>query len=223
MTVHRPIMAESPSISVIVPTIPSNDHDEVVKCLKHQSIDDFEVIIVDDDTMGVCAARNEGLKASKGDVVAFTDDDCCPPTEWLSTIQSHFESNPDLVCLEGPVEGGMEYEGYRKYPTCNLAVRRNPALSVGGFREEFEYWREDTEFGWRLEEVGDYEFASNVRMIHPPRARSSIVESNEKRLKSEYPEKYEDLIVPDTIVGKLNDWLWRNGFWDLVDEVRYNT
>ena len=219
--IRKPHTSAEPRVSVVVPTLPKNDHDEVVDALERQRFEAFELLVVKDADLGVCAARNEGLAAATADVVAFTDDDCVPPPDWLDRIVDHFDADPNLVVLEGPVEGGMEYRGRRKYPTCNLAVHRETALAVGGFREDFEYWREDTEFGWRLEEVGDSRFADDVRMVHPPRPRSSIVDANERRLAMEYPEKYEEIVRPDTMLGRVNDWLWRNGVWEYVDRIRY--
>lgn len=221
--IRKPHTSAEPYVSVVVPTLPGNDHDQLVDALGRQRIEEYEVLLVEDETISVCAARNEGLEAANADIVAFTDDDCVPPLDWLERILDHFESDGDLVILEGPVEGGMDYRGRRKYPTCNLAVRREAALSVGGFRDDYEYWREDTEFGWRLEEEGKRRFADDVRMVHPPRPRSSIIEENERRLATEYPEKYEEVIVPDTALGRVNDWLWRNGFWEYVDTIRYRS
>ena len=205
----------------MIPTVPANDHDAVVDALGDQTADAFEVLVVDDADLGICEARNAGIEAAAADIVAFTDDDCRPPAEWVSAVAARFESNPDLVCLEGPVEGGLSYDGTRLYPTCNLSVRRDAALDVGGFRAEYEYWREDTEFGWRLEAVGETRYAEDVRMVHPPQPRSSIVDENERRLRAEYPGRYEEVVVPDTVTGRVNDWLWRRGFWDVVDRVRY--
>ncbi len=218
--VSRPISHPDPDVSVVVPTMPANDHDAVVSSLADQTADGFEVFIVDDPDVGVCGARNRGLRRAAGDIVAFTDDDCRPPADWIASIRRAFAETDGLVVLEGPVEGGMSYEGRRKYPTCNLAVDREAALSVGGFDERFEYWREDTEFGWRLEEYGAAAYDNRVRMVHPDPPRSSIVEENEALLRRTYPEKYEELIVPDTLGGRVNDWLWRRGVWDAIDEVR---
>ena len=211
----------NPEISVVVPSIPANEHGPVVERLRANEGVSFEVLVVNDGTVGVCEARNAGIEASEGKIIAFTDDDCRPPDDWLAAIRDYFEENPSLVVLEGPVEGGMEYGGHRKYPTCNLAVHRETALSVGGFRDEFEYWREDTELGWRLEAEGEYTYAEDVRMYHPPQPRSAIVKENERRLEREYPERYEEVIVPNTVLGRMNNWLWRKGFWDAIDRIRY--
>lgn len=192
----RPITSGDPRISVVIPSLPSNDHDAILETIYTSEYSEFEVIIINDENVGVCAARNAGIEAATGEIIAFTDDDCRPPTDWLAAIADRFAANERLVCVEGPVEGGMTYNGERKYPTCNLAVRRNAALAVDGFRETYEYWREDTEFGWRLEDIGETMYAEDIRMIHPPTTRSTIIEENERRLKKRISQKISENYRP---------------------------
>lgn len=224
MSVHRPITSEDPRISVVIPTIPSNSHTEVVEHLKSQSYELFEVIVVDDNSLDICEARNLGIHQARGEIVALTDDDCRPEPEWLELIDEQFEKDPNLVCLEGAVRGGRTYNGARKYVGCNLAFDREAALHIGAFRSEYAGWRDDTEFGWRMERDTDGEcrFSSDVVMQHPEKPRATIDEKIESKLRDEYPDRYKEVIIPDTIVGRLNDWLWRKGFWDAVDSVRYD-
>lgn len=222
MSVLRPISSPTPEISVVVPTIPSNDHSAVVECLRRQSIEDFEVIVVNDADRDICEARNAGIRTAEADVVVLTDDDCRPNPDWLATVRDEFAANDDLACLEGAVTGGRTYNGTRRYVGCNLAFDREAALSVGGFSSDYAGWRDDTEFGWRMERDahGQCCYSDRVRMHHPPRPRASIDSEKESRLKQEYPDRYEDIIVPDTLLGRVNDWLWRNGFWNAVDKIR---
>lgn len=221
MPLERPFEASDPYITVVVPSLPGHDRSVLVDALAAQTVDAFEAVFVVDETVGVCEARNAGIEAAAGEVLAFTDDDCAPPPEWLAVIAAAFREAPELVGLEGPIGGLGNYEGTRKYPTANLAVRRSAAEAVGGFRTEYEYWREDTEFGWRIEEEGRCRYEPDLYMDHPSQPRATIIDENERRLKREYPEKYEAVIVPDTLLGRVNDWLWRRGFWDAVDRVRY--
>lgn len=223
MTIHRPITANDPMISVVVPTIPSNDHDAVVECLERQTIDDFEVFVVDDADLDICEARNAGIEAATGSIVALTDDDCRPDPDWLATIRNEFDADAALVCLEGAVTGGRSYDGTRRYVGCNLAFDREAALLVSGFNSAYAGWRDDTEFGWRMERDADgrCRYSNRVRMHHPPMPRASIDTDKENRLKHEYPNRYDEIIVPDTVLGRMNDWLWRNGVWDAIDRIRY--
>ncbi len=39
---------------------------------------------------GVVAAMNAGLDVAQGDIIAFTDDDAAPHTDWLERIEAHF-------------------------------------------------------------------------------------------------------------------------------------
>jgi GT2 family glycosyltransferase len=163
-----------------------------------------------------------GIREAKADIVALTDDDCRPSTEWIEHVVDEFETTDELVCLEGRVRGGRTYNGTRLYVGCNLSFNRNVATDIGMFRSEYAGWRDDTEFGWRMERDGDgcCKYSQNVVMDHPQRPRATIDNEIEQRLKKEYPGRYEDLIVPDTFLGRLNDWMWRKGLWNQINNIR---
>ncbi|MFC4543275.1 glycosyltransferase family 2 protein [Halosolutus amylolyticus] len=222
MNVERPITHDDPDITIVIPTLPVNSHDQVVDDLHNQTHDAVEVIVVNDPEKDICEARNAGIEAASAPIVALTDDDCRPPAVWVERIVAAFEANPQLVCLEGSVRGGRTYDGKRKYVGCNLAFNRKEALAVGGFDSDYAGWRDDTEFGWRMERdaEGHCMFLANVEMIHPNKPRARIDKGNENRLQAGYPGKYNKIILPNTLLGRFNDWLWRWGFWDAVDRIR---
>ena len=201
MEIERWQSGSNPSISVVLATIPSTDHSAVIKKLKNQSFPrDFEILIIIDNepTDRRCEARNIGLREANADIVAHTDDDVLPPNNWLNNIYSAFNSN--IICVEGPVQGGMEYTGTGLYRGCNMAVRRQEGLRVGGWNEEYAGWRDDTEFGWRLEESGDGRciYVNSVVMMHPPAPRTDLRIDQEIELFNRYPNKYTNRI-PDSI------------------------
>jgi cellulose synthase/poly-beta-1,6-N-acetylglucosamine synthase-like glycosyltransferase len=43
---------------------------------------------------GMVAALNTGLEAARGDVIAITDDDAAPHSDWLARIEAHFQADP---------------------------------------------------------------------------------------------------------------------------------
>ncbi|SIR17736.1 Glycosyl transferase family 2 [Haladaptatus litoreus] len=223
MTIERVITASQPKLSVVIPTIPSNSHEEVISHLELQNINSFEAIVVNDANLDICEARNAGIEAANSDIVALTDDDCRPEKEWLSNVLAEFDSHPNLVCLEGGVGGGRTYGGVRKYVGCNLSFKRDTALAVDGFNSDYAGWRDDTEFGWRMERDadGDCRYSDSVRMVHPKLPRATIDCEMESKLRTEFPTRYENVIIPDTTIGRINDWLWRKGIWESVDAIRY--
>ncbi len=50
---------------------------------------------------GVVAAMNVGMDAASGDIVAFTDDDAAPHTDWLERIEAHFLSDSNIGGVGG--------------------------------------------------------------------------------------------------------------------------
>lgn len=197
MAIEHSHRADDPVISVVIPSIPAYDHEPTVACLDAQSIDaPYEVLVVNTQTLDRSAARNRGLRAADADVVALTDDDTRPPPEWLATAHQEFRSDPELVCLEGSVYGGCRNFGARHYVGCNLAVRRDAALSVGGFRSAFSEWREDVEFGWRMEAEADghCRYSEAFRMCHPTVPRTAFDLDLERKLQREYPDRYDEVM-----------------------------
>jgi glycosyltransferase involved in cell wall biosynthesis len=108
-------------------------------------------------TQGVSRSRNLALRIASADVVAFTDDDCTVPPEWLSCMRSLFERSPPVsvaFCnvVPGPHDRRLGFiPSYRRNGTvivtsilgkctargigAGMAVRRDAVLSLGGFDE----------------------------------------------------------------------------------------
>ena len=66
---------------------------------------------------GVVAAMNTGMDAASGDIIAFTDDDATPHTDWLERIEAHFLSDSNIGGLGGRdwvYHGTQLEEGERK-------------------------------------------------------------------------------------------------------------
>ncbi|TAM30862.1 MAG: glycosyltransferase [Paraburkholderia sp.] len=74
-----------------------------------------EVAIV--DAPGQVAALNRGLEAATGDVIAITDDDAAPRSDWVARIAAAFEADPKLGALGGRDwvhEAGRVLDGERE-------------------------------------------------------------------------------------------------------------
>jgi glycosyltransferase involved in cell wall biosynthesis len=120
--------------------------------------DDPRVRYLHLDRPSVSAARNAGLEASTGEIVAFTDDDCEARGDWLATLDECFTPDVGFVCgaveapakthraigmcptvapddvLFDPVHGDSWPPGF-KFIGANMAVRRRCAARIGPFDE----------------------------------------------------------------------------------------
>jgi glycosyltransferase involved in cell wall biosynthesis len=92
------------------------DHDGYEVVIVDQSTDDltrlaFEETVGDDPRfaripsrrVGKSAACNDALAAARGAIVAFTDDDCEAPRDWLSGIERAFALHPEVAMICGGV------------------------------------------------------------------------------------------------------------------------
>jgi GT2 family glycosyltransferase len=51
---------------------------------------------------GPAAARNRGVRAAKGAIICFTDDDCEPVPEWAAGLAARITSSDDVQAAAGP-------------------------------------------------------------------------------------------------------------------------
>lgn len=126
-------MSQQPTVSlVIVSRKRQTSLRRTVSSLRFQTYTNFEVIVVSDASAGAfladlpfaenichlhCAeqnisvARNIGIGAAKGDLIAFCDDDVVPDPQWLERLVTPFE-NQNVASAGGFVRGrnGIEYQ-----------------------------------------------------------------------------------------------------------------
>ena len=74
-------------MTVVIPTLGRGSLPRTLEALARQIRPPDEVLqILDRDRRGVAWGRNEGIRRARGDLIAFTDDDCIPGPEWLATL-----------------------------------------------------------------------------------------------------------------------------------------
>lgn len=200
----------SPRVSVIIPVY--NGAHEIGRCLDavlaQKSFDDHEVVVVDngstdgtadivakrpvrlvreDETAGSYAARNRGIEASRGEILAFTDADCAPAPDWLARLVPLFD-DPQLHVAGGEIVPGpadnevaayLSARGflshrfsmahpYRPYlQTANVLYRRRVFDAVGPFRGDLLSGG-DADMCWRAQEagLGPVRFEPEARVLH---------------------------------------------------------
>lgn len=123
---------------------------------------------------GLSAARNTGLEAAKGEIIAYTDDDARPDEDWLRYLAATFlwgdfvgvggpnvapaGDGPIADCVAnapgGPMHVLLSDVEAEHIPGCNMAFRKDVLLDVGGFDPRYRAAGDDVDICWRIQERG---------------------------------------------------------------------
>lgn len=169
--------------------------DECLESLKTLRYPSYEVIVVNDgstdgtraiaerfpayrlinqENLGLSAARNVGIREAEGDIVAFTDADCAVDPDWLQFLVDRLCADDfagvggpnlpppeddwvsDVVACSpgGPTHVLLTDTEAEHVPGCNMAFWRNQLLDVGLFDEVFRTAGDDVDICWRLQNEG---------------------------------------------------------------------
>jgi cellulose synthase/poly-beta-1,6-N-acetylglucosamine synthase-like glycosyltransferase len=197
-------------ISIIVPS--HNDEKTIQKnlesLLKQDYKGKYEIIVVDsskDKTpdivsqypvklikqkpKGPAAARNLGVKKSKGSIIVFIDADCITPKNWLKNLLKPF-SKPNVMGVAGTYKTmnkesliarfvGYEIEQRHEkmknfknidfVATFNCAYRKKIFVKLGGFNQKLTQ-AEDADLSFRITKKGfkiRYQPSAYVYHYHP--------------------------------------------------------
>ncbi|HJU11783.1 MAG TPA: glycosyltransferase [Candidatus Binataceae bacterium] len=191
-----PKPARTPKVSVVVCAY--NAERTMRPCLeslRRLDYPNFEVIIVDDGSRdataqiaadfpdfrlirqpnkGLSAARNVGLQAALGEIVAYTDSDCVVDRHWLTfmvraMLDRGFDAcgGPNYAPHEdGSVEGCVAAspgapshvligdDRAEHLAGCNMVFRKAALEAAGGFDPQFTAAGDDVDICWRLIDSG---------------------------------------------------------------------
>jgi len=228
-----------PRVSVVVCTYNgSRTISECLDALTRLDYPDYEVIVVDDgstdgtaaiarryacrliqtENRGLSSARNAGLGAATGEIVAYLDDDASPDPHWLTYLAATFLSSshagvggpnvappgdgPIAECVArapgGPVHVLLTDREAEHIPGCNMAFRKACLEAIGGFDPRFRVAGDDVDVCWRLQERGWTLGFSPAAMVWHHRRNSLYAYWKqqigygraEAMLERKWPEKY---------------------------------
>jgi glycosyltransferase involved in cell wall biosynthesis len=166
-----------PEVSVVIPVY--NAEATLPACLgslEAQTLarDQYEIVVVDNNSQdssaaiargmpgvtlleerrqGAYAARNRGLRAARGRVIAFTDPDCVPAPDWLEAARSSLEDGA-IVAIGETIPAGRS----RSLALLRIALRVRDEYAFGGSDPMLYYGRTNNMAVLRsvFEEVGPF-------------------------------------------------------------------
>ncbi len=217
---------------MIVPCF--NGADQLAGCLRALAVqshprDAYEVVVVDNGSeedlrstvarfpgfrlehepqVGAYAARNKGIGASKGEILAFTDADCVPEVGWIQAGVEALEASAGLGAVGGRIVmfardaqrltafdvhdlvWGMPQrlyiERFGLAATGNLFVRRDAFHKAGPFDPAYRSCG-DCEWSFRMTASGlELGYAPDARVSHPTRSTLASFVRRRRRIAGGY-------------------------------------
>lgn len=147
------------------------------------------------DIQSSYAARNAGIQAATGQILAFTDADCQPEPSWLRELVRPF-ADPTVGLVAGGIHALSSQHWLERYAerqgtlsqtntlnhsflpygqTANLAVRAEVFRQVGLFRPYLTTGG-DADFCWRVQQQTSWQLASAERAVVCHRHRRTLDE-----------------------------------------------
>jgi glycosyltransferase involved in cell wall biosynthesis len=250
-----------PRVSVVVCTYNGGKTlDETLKSLSSLSYPDYEVIVVDDGSTdntsriaqdyavryvkvangGLSRARNMGIEAATGEIVAFIDSDAYADPDWLYYLATAMEScdavaagGPNLQpasdgfvaqCIDrapgNPTHVLLDDDQAEHIAGCNMAFKRESIRELGLFNPRHNVAGDDVDVCWRI-------IAKGGRIAYSPSAvvwhhrRESVgaflrqqqgYGRAEAHLQAEHPGRF----------NVFNDLVWGGRVYDRVGSMLSN-
>ena len=155
-----------PSSKIEIIIVDNNSKDATRSVIR-----EFPVIsLVEDRIQSSYAARNTGLKKSKGEIIAFTDSDCIADKDWVLKAVECFQDE-NVGCVAGRIEGYSPSNYIEEYlvkigylcqdtstlkhwfhpyaQTANAIYRREVLDAIGTFEENWVS-AGDSDLTWRM-------------------------------------------------------------------------
>ncbi len=191
-----PVLRQPPMVSVVICAYNAERTMEAcLESLRKLDYPNYEVVVVDDGSRdrtaeisarfpefrlirqpnkGLSVARNVGMQAARGEIIAYTDSDCVVDSHWLRFMVGAMTANGFDAC------GGPNYAPHEEGRTeacvsaspgapchvltaedraehlagCNMVFRKDVLQRIGGFDPQFTAAGDDVDICWRALDAG---------------------------------------------------------------------
>src|SRR5437764_6868761 len=176
------------------------------------------VRVIETSQRGLAAARNTGMEAATGEIIAYIDDDAIADPDWLLHLAATLASGP-FAAVGGPnvlppnsnwiAECVANAPGRPTHvlvsdreaehvPGCNMAIRKDALQAIGGFDPQFRAAGDDVDVCWRLLDSDQrIAFSPGAVVLHHrrPTVRGYLRQQRgygkaEALLERKHPDKY---------------------------------
>jgi GT2 family glycosyltransferase len=185
------LVNQQPAPREILVVDQSQQHDTVTQAFLDQLRERGQITYLYQAEPNAQKARNTAIREASGSVVLFVDDDISAGPGLVGKHWQNYIADRELAAVCGyytepgespldvlPADCHNELTGWIYFPhcytsripcyslaTCNGSIRREVAIRVGGFDENYTYTHlDDTDFSARLKQLG-------VKAIHDPEAQ----------------------------------------------------
>jgi cellulose synthase/poly-beta-1,6-N-acetylglucosamine synthase-like glycosyltransferase len=211
-TLNGLLKLDYPSFEVIVVNDGSTDSTPKITS-------EYPFKLINTENRGLSNARNTGIEAATGEIIAFVDDDAYPDDHWLRFLALAFKDGT-RVGVGGPnlpvPEDGWKSEAVANspgpnpvlltdrvaehIPGCNMAFKKDALNEIGGFDPAFRTAGDDVDLCWRIRESGGVIGYSPAAVVWHHRRNSfrkywkqqDGYGKAESLLEKKWPEKYNE-------------------------------
>jgi GT2 family glycosyltransferase len=161
------IELDYPNVEVIVVNDGSTDATPIIAS-------EYGFRVISTENRGLSNARNTGMRAATGEIVAYTDDDARPDPHWLKYLAWTFMhtdhagvGGPNIAppgdgdiaeCVAnapgGPLQVLLTDTLAEHIPGCNMAFRKAALEAIDGFDPQYRAAGDDVDLCWRLQGRG---------------------------------------------------------------------
>lgn len=149
--------------------------DQSIKVIEHFAEKDSRIVVVDRENRGLVASLNQGVQLARANLIARMDADDVCDLHRLEQQLDYLKTNPNCVAVGSrvllidpdalPIKVFVDALEHDDIDSANMSgagshichptvmFRRDAALFVGGYRDEYRH-AEDVDFFLRLAEVG---------------------------------------------------------------------